>query len=315
MREPLFYHLTGGLLEPASHQPAPGERAVICYLSQEQLKTHQGGLNIDEAVLRDLTNEKTAFRSSLDVYNDTSVGYLNIINVDDLDSDMDRIMFIIKKDLLCLVSIEDADGSERITFEKIIEQEKQKTSLAKVFYRFLERLLRGGNGKLEAIEDELLSLEDEVVHGRADEGLNKVLYRYRRQLSLVRNYYEQLVDIASELEENENDIYDKRGKAYFRVLNDKGERLVNGVRALDERLTGLREMLDASLNYNLNNIMKMFTLITAVFLPLTLIVGWFGMNFKHMPELELRFAYPALIITCILIVVGIIYYFKKKKLM
>lgn len=315
MREPIFYRLSGGLLERIDANPDKFEGPLVCYLSQEQLKLYQSALGLDETVLRDLTNDKVVFRSSLDVYTDTSVGYINIINVEDLEADMDRIMFIIKRELLCLVRIDDLDSSERVMFERILEQEKQKTSLAKIFYRFLERLLRGGNSKLEAIEDKLLSLEDEVVHGRADEGLNKVIYRYRRQLSLIRNYYEQLVDIASELEENENDVYDKKGRAFFRVLNDKGERLVGGVRALDESLTSIREMLDASLNYNLNNIMKMFTLITAVFLPLTLIVGWFGMNFEHMPELGWQYAYPVLIVACVIIVVGILYFFKKKKWM
>ncbi len=315
MREPIFYRLSSGLLERIDANPDKFEGPLVCYLSQEQLKLYQSALGLDETVLRDLTNDKVVFRSSLDVYTDTSVGYINIINVEDLEADMDRIMFIIKRELLCLVRIDDLDSSERVMFERILEQEKQKTSLAKIFYRFLERLLRGGNSKLEAIEDKLLSLEDEVVHGRADEGLNKVIYRYRRQLSLIRNYYEQLVDIASELEENENDVYDKKGRAFFRVLNDKGERLVGGVRALDESLTSIREMLDASLNYNLNNIMKMFTLITAVFLPLTLIVGWFGMNFEHMPELGWQYAYPILIVACVLIVVGILYFFKKKKWM
>lgn len=315
MQEPLFYHLNNARLEEVADEHVHSGDNIICYLDQEQLKTWQAALGIDENVLLDLSNEKVVFRSSLDVYADTSVGYINIINVDDLESEMDRIMFIIKRNLLCMVSIEDRDNSERLMFQKIIEQEKQKTNLAKIFYRYLERLLKGGNSKLEVIEDKLLSLEDEVVHGRADEGLNKVIYRYRRQLSLIRNYYEQLVDIAGELEENENNVYDKKGRAYFRVLCDKGDRLVSGVRALDESLTSIREMLDASLNYNLNSIMKTFTLITAVFLPLTLIVGWFGMNFKHMPELEWRYAYPLLIVVCVLLVLGILFYFKKRKWM
>lgn len=61
--------------------------------------------------------------------------------------------------------------------------------------------------------------------------------------------------------------------------------------------------------------MKTFTLITAVFLPLTLIVGWFGMNFRHMPELEWRYAYPLLIVICIMLVLIILFYFKKRKWM
>ena len=123
------------------------------------------------------------------------------------------------------------------------------------------------------------------------------------------------MDISSALEENENGIYPDSQLSHFLVLTARAERLISGVRALNESLTQLREMLDAQLNYGLNNIMKVFTVITTVFLPLTLIVGWYGMNFRHMPELEWVYAYPLLAGFCVLLVVGVLYYFKKKKLM
>ena len=61
--------------------------------------------------------------------------------------------------------------------------------------------------------------------------------------------------------------------------------------------------------------MKLFTMVTIIFQPLTLIVGWYGMNFKNMPELGWRFGYLYVIILSILVVGGILYYFKKKKYM
>ena len=59
--------------------------------------------------------------------------------------------------------------------------------------------------------------------------------------------------------------------------------------------------------------MKLFTVVTVIFLPLTLIVGWYGMNFKFMPELYSPFGYPAVILVSVAIVVWLIWYFKKKK--
>lgn len=315
MSDCLFFNLKEGRASQVPEEQFDPQDTAVCYLTPEKFRALSARMGLDENILSDLSFEKGNFRSSLDVYEDASAGFLNIINVDDLDGEMDRVMFVIRHKLLCLVRIEDGDGSESGLFVSILAQEKQNSSPARVFYRFLERLLRGGNKKLEQIEDELLALEDEVVHSRAGHGLNKVIYGYRRQLSIIRNYYEQLVDISGELEENENGIYSEHDLSYFRVLTARAERLISGVRALSESLTQLREMLDASLNYTLNTIMKVFTMITAVFLPLTLIVGWYGMNFKHMPELEWRFAYPALAVFCFMLVAVILYYFKKKKLM
>lgn len=315
MPDNLFYSLKEGKARPVTEAEFLSNRAGICYITSDWFRTHYETLGLDEAVITDLNTERSYFRSSLDVYDDSSVGYLNIINVDDLEADMDRVLFIIKKELLCLVSIQDQDGSEAALLASILEQEKNHTSIARVFYRFLERLLRGGNRKLESIEDELLTLEDRVVSGQAEEGMNRTIYGYRRQLSLIRNYYEQLLDIALELEEDENQLFEDKHESFFRVLSTRAERLITGVRALSESLTQLREMLDAALNYALNNIMKVFTLITAIFLPLTLIVGWYGMNFKHMPELEWKLAYPVLLLVFVLIVAATVAFFKKKKLM
>ena len=59
--------------------------------------------------------------------------------------------------------------------------------------------------------------------------------------------------------------------------------------------------------------MKIFTLVTVVFLPLTLLAGWYGMNFVNMPELRWRYGYPAVAIVGLAIAVGLVWYFKRKK--
>ncbi len=69
------------------------------------------------------------------------------------------------------------------------------------------------------------------------------------------------------------------------------------------------------LDYNLNNIMKLFTVITTIFLPLTLIVGWYGMNFTNMPELTWQYGYPAVIVFSVIVVMFCVIAFKKYKLL
>jgi len=315
MSQSVYYRLGEGLPQKVGEEDFLAGGANFCYLTPDKLREHRERLGIDPSALEELPNGPGSFRNSLDVYDGVSLGFINIINVGDVEGEMDRVMFILKPGLLCLVEIQDGDGSELKLVESILAQEKPGGGVHRVFIRFLERQLRGGNRMLERFEEKLLALEDQVVHHRADERLNRTIYAYRHQLALIRNYYEQLVDIGSELEENENGLLGERETGLFRVFTAKAERLVQGVRAQSENLMHLRETLDATLNYNLNVVMKMFTMVTTVFLPLTLIVGWYGMNFKHMPELEWRFGYPLVLVTCVLIVGFILFYFKKKKLM
>ena len=99
---------------------------------------------------------------------------------------------------------------------------------------------------------------------------------------------------------------------YLKILTEKTERICKNLDQLLERLTHLQEAYDAALDLNLNRIMKIFTVVTTVFLPLTLIVGWYGMNF-NMPELEWKYGYSCVIgLSLIVIIVSMFFFFWKK---
>ena len=113
---------------------------------------------------------------------------------------------------------------------------------------------------------------------------------------------------------NENIIFNEDNLFYFRNFIRKSERLCSDVNILRENVVQLREIHQTSLDMKLNLTMKLFTVITAVFSPLTLIAGWYGMNFRYMPELNWRYGYPFVISMSAVTVIVCIYIFKKKKL-
>ena len=84
---------------------------------------------------------------------------------------------------------------------------------------------------------------------------------------------------------------------------------------LREYLAQVRETYQAQLDLKLNQIMKIFTVIAAVFLPLSLVVGWYGMNFSNMPELNWKYGYQGVIALSVLITLAILFYFKKRDLL
>ena len=77
----------------------------------------------------------------------------------------------------------------------------------------------------------------------------------------------------------------------------------------------LRDLIQVQMDVKQNRIMTLLTVITSIFLPLTLIAGWYGMNFKYMPELNWKLGYPAVILVSIAIVVGCVRWFRKEKWM
>ena len=100
---------------------------------------------------------------------------------------------------------------------------------------------------------------------------------------------------------------------HFETLEKRLMRLSNVTDRLAEYSMQLREMHQTQVEMRQNQIMQFLTIVTTIFMPLTLITGWYGMNFKAMPELDTSYGYFIVIGVCILIIILEVIYFKKKK--
>lgn len=211
-----------------------------------------------------------------------------------------------------VVFIED-DGTAKTITDRIMATKKWKNpSLERFIYDFLEGIVRDDLIKLEEYEHRLDEMEDLVLAGNLDD-IMEDLVDIRGQLQEYRLHYEQLIEVAQELEENENNFFADKKVRFFRLFKERAERLQNIVGSLREHSLMVRDLYNSKMDEKQNKIMGYLTVIATIFTPLTLITGWFGMNFKHMPELEQPWAYPALFCVCIVIVGVTILVFKKKK--
>lgn len=89
--------------------------------------------------------------------------------------------------------------------------------------------------------------------------------------------------------------------------------IIDTIETYRESLSGMLDIYLSSVSNRMNEIMKVLTIISTIFIPLTFITGLYGMNFKYMPELSMKWGYPAVIAVMIITVTGLILYFKKKK--
>ncbi|MBN7771799.1 CorA family divalent cation transporter [Clostridium aminobutyricum] len=290
------------------------EDISVGYLTIEELENNYDKLGLYENIIHDCMADQTHFRTSVDIYDDFSFGIINIVNVMNVQEAKDRVAFILKKNQFILVKLMDEDESCRDMFENSVMRYKQNATMEKIIYGILESLLQNGNKSLESTELKIIIMEQELVNGRINQYFDRDIFNLRKELSLLKTYYEQLFDIGDKLQENENDLFDRDVLRYFKLFTAKAERLSNGTQSLCDSLVHLRESLEACTNYNLNNIMKIFTVVTTIFLPLTLIVGWYGMNFTNMPELTWKYGYLSVILLSLLVVIGCLTLFKKKKL-
>ena len=309
----MFYSIHNKEIREISLEQLDFHDICVGYLTLDELKSCYQELGLSEVAVKDCMTDFTHFRTSMDVYDEFSFGMINIVDILNLSTRRNRIGFFIKKNLFVVVKIIDKEDSIRQMFLDAIGRFRQNATMEKVIYGVLERLLSSGNRGLVITERQIIAMEREVVNGKVDSELNTEIFDLRNRLSTLKNYYEQLIDIGESLQENENDLFEEEDLRYFKIFTDKSERLSNNTQLLCDNLIHLREAMDATLNYNLNNTMKLFTMVTIIFQPLTLIVGWYGMNFKYMPELGWRFGYLYVIVLSIVVVGAILYWFKKRK--
>ena len=135
----------------------------------------------------------------------------------------------------------------------------------------------------------------------------------RGEIRNLRVHYEHLLDFSQELEENENNFFKHDNLRYFRLFSNRIERLRDSTIAIADHTVQIRDVYNSHLEIKQNRIMTILTVVTTIFMPLTLIAGWYGMNFRYMPELDAIWGYPVIIFVSILIVVGSLLFFKKKK--
>ncbi|MCC8074244.1 MAG: hypothetical protein LIO62_08995 [Clostridiales bacterium] len=108
-------------------------------------------------------------------------------------------------------------------------------------------------------------------------------------------------------------LIDEKNLQCFKIFTDKAIRIKDNVDLLRERTVHLWDAYQACLNMRLNQTMKIFTLMTTIFFPLTVIVGWYGMNFQYMPELHWKYGYLFVIVLSITVVIVLFFWFKTKK--
>ena len=256
------------------------------------------------------------FRSAVDIADGHLFAIVSVREISGEQDARDRVGLFVKKNLMLIVSLRDDDESIPASLEEALKRMNAKTAtLERLICAFFERLLSRDGSDLERFDQRIAEMEEQIEDNTTGKRFNSEVLALRRQLLVIRNYYEQLLDLFDAMLENEADLFAAKQLYHFRTARDKIARLSANAQLLRDSLVQVREAYMAALDYNANRIMKVFTVVTTVFLPLTLIVGWYGMNFRYMPELSSPYGYPAVIVLSVLVVALCLLFFRKKKLL
>lgn len=288
----------------------------IGIMSDSELQESYEQIGIHKFAVEECINNNSFFHNNMEAYDDFYLGVISIINMFEVEKMRKDVGFILQKNiLLFLASEEECKEQLKWIIIKALERVGQNVTPEKMVTGILDRLLFYGNEELMFTENIMVILEQEAAKVKEPEYTSAELLNLRKRISTLKHFYEQMIDVGECLQENTNTIFEEDELRVVKNFTMRAERMKERSQSLNENLIHVWGLLDASMNNKLNNTMKVFTIISVIFQPLTMITGWYGMNFINMPELSWEHGYLYVIILNVIIVAVIWFVFKKKKLM
>ena len=303
----MYYKIRNTLEEIRAEEIFDGEECYVAVVSPEEWTRDKEKFNMGIDLEFEIEN---LFMTKAEVNYDSLTGSFIIPDRSDLLESSNRFAFALDERGIVFI---DHDGYAASLVKRIAATKKWRyPGLERFIYDFLETIISGDLKRLERYEDEITIIEDRILEGNLTGELERN-NEIRGELLKLKMYYEQLIDLGQELAENENDFFMSDNLRFFELFTARVTRLQGLVSTLKEYTMQVRELYQSELSVKQNRIMTVLTVVTTIIMPLTLVTGWYGMNFKYMPELDSPLAYPIVIGVVILMAVSGIIYFKKKK--
>lgn len=302
--------------EKGSHEIAAGDISpsdiTVGFMNFKEYRACYERFGAGERTVSECLHRNNGLHTGLDIMDDYSFGIINVKDLLGSKRREVRLAMLLKKNFCLLVFIDDDNRSCEGMFYNGINRYKKDITFEKVVYSVLSEFLSDGDGTTDSVQQELHEMENELVEKNPDKSSIKRIFLLKNKIMLQKRYYNQLADFGAALCVDSNEIFGGKERRYLTVFANEAKRLEESMQFLSEGAIHIREVYDDSVNNNLNNTMKLFTVISSVFLPLTLITGWYGMNFRFMPEISWKYGYAFVAVLCACVAGGCLVWFRKK---
>ncbi len=233
--------------------------------------------------------------------------------------DYEQISFVLGKDYL--LSFQEKEGDlfgplrDRIRLDQGRIRKKKADYL---LYRLLDIIVDNYYSVLDAIGQQIETIEDEIYKNSSDQQFRKI-QKLKKELIYLRKALYPLRDAMSKLIKDESGFIESANIRYYADVYDHVVHLIDSLDTYKDLTSALMDIYINTLNTRMNEVMKVLTVISTIFIPLTFVVGVYGMNFNtekspwNMPELNWPYGYPVVMGVMLIIVIGMIRYFKFKK--
>lgn len=245
----------------------------------------------------------------LDYYNDYNFIIINALNQENLDP-LEVSLFVGDNYIVSYHSTELGEIDEAWKRAKVNEKDWNKGSTY-IAHQILDKIVDQFFPAIYKIEDRINNIEINIgrqsLHRLIDE-----IFKIRGDLIKLRKIINSMRDLVYRIVNSERLYGFKEHKLYFSDIHDHLIKLSNMIESSREITSDMRDSYLSINSTRLNRNMMILTVITTIFIPLTFIVGVYGMNFQYMPELSWKYGYPGVLLLMTIIAVVMFYWFKRK---
>lgn len=293
------------------------DNLTLAYLPVNELDEAAESFGLSKRFIEECRKDTREFRSG--IFFDEKCTYTRLRFFDPTSDEPDDCLAIhISRGKIVIADIFDLDDSTLHKLNNVLSRiNKDTVTMERFLYTFIDELVSGDAPYLETILSEITEMEQSILDDNVPADFNKHILEIKGKLHRLHNQYEQYLDLQEVLESNENNILPDGGTSPIMIssIEKRISRFKSSADYLSEEVDHLQNAYSSHLDIKMNRNMMFLTGLTTIFFPLTLITGWYGMNFKFMPELGWRFGYIYVILLSAGIVVLLYLWAKKKKLL
>jgi magnesium transporter len=282
------------------HQPDVTERVGAAF-------------DLHPLILEDILN--TTQRPKMDDLDDYLYISLKMLRYNESESllETEQVSLVLGRNFV--VSFQESAGD---VFDPVRERlRKAKGRIRKrgadyLIYALMDAVVDNYFVVLEKVGEDIEGLEEELISDPGPQTA-RAIHHLRRELIFLRRSVWPLREIIAAVERGDSKLVKEKTRIYFKDVYDHTIHVAETIETFRDMVAGMLDVYLSAVSNRMNQVMKVLTIIATIFIPLTFLAGVYGMNFKHMPELEWPYGYPLLWLVMIGVGVSMFVYFKKKK--
>ncbi len=235
------------------------------------------------------------------------------VSADKQDYSYEQVSMVLGKNYLITFQEKESDVFDVLKARLNDQDSNLRTNqIDYLFYRLTDTIVDGYYYTLEHIGDKIELLEESIQNNPTKDDF-KSIQKLKRELIFLRKTVYPLRESVAKITKENNGLIQLENITYFNDVYDHCIHIIDSIETYRDLTSSLLDLYMTSMSNKMNEVMKVLTVISTIFIPITFIAGVYGMNFQNMPELTTKWGYPAALIFMGLLVSSMLIYFKIKK--